>query len=209
MVKGLRLLPFSILLPALLIACGGDGDENGATPSPSEAQEATTPAGRETATASDGVSQGLGSESLTPDQPMPSRFTCDGEDVSPALAWGEPPTGTQSQMLVMEDLDAPGGKFTHWLMHDLPANVRGLPEDVQKTDQPANGEGGIQIENDFGRVGYGGPCPPPGDLHRYEFKLIYLDSPIELEPGASREEVESAAAGHPIGSSSLIATYQR
>jgi Raf kinase inhibitor-like YbhB/YbcL family protein len=196
-------------LALLLAACGGDGDEGDrGTPAGSPSEDTATPADQPFAPSTGDSSQGLQSEALTPDEPMPERFTCDGEDVSPPLSWGDPPPGTQSLMLVMEDLDAPGGVFTHWLMHDLDVTARSLPEAVENTERPTSAPG-IQAENDFGETGYGGPCPPPGDPHRYVFTLIYLDSPIELEPGATREEVKAAAAGHPIGDSSLTVTYQR
>jgi Raf kinase inhibitor-like YbhB/YbcL family protein len=173
----------------LLIACG-DSDKDSSATSPRE------------------ESTGLTSDSLEPDQPMPVLFTCDGEDRSPGFSWGEPPAGTQSLMLLMEDLDAPGGTFTHWLIYGLDVSVRSVQEGVEKLEQPANAPG-IQIENDFGEIGYAGPCPPAGNPHRYEFRLVYLDSPIEVKPGAIREDVDAAAAGHPIGGSSFIVTYQR
>jgi Raf kinase inhibitor-like YbhB/YbcL family protein len=202
-------LAMILLMPALLLACGGDDDDDGGASVASVASDVTTPAEQQTAQPADGETPGIRSPSLTPDGAMPPHFTCDGEDVSPELSWGDPTPDTQSFLLVMEDLDAPGGVFTHWLMHEIDASVRSLPEGVDKTAEPANGEGGIQIENDFGDIGYGGPCPPPGELHRYRFRLFYLDSPLELEPGATREEVEAAVAGHPIGETSIIVTYQR
>jgi Raf kinase inhibitor-like YbhB/YbcL family protein len=202
-------LLLAIAIIVSLVACGGDDDGTDSTPAASE-ERGTATAVRtgpsQTTAAGDGQ---LTSESLTPDQPIPARYTCDGEDVSPPLSWGDPPRDTQSFMLLMEDLDAPGGTYLHWLIHDIDVNARGLPEGVAKTAEPANGEGGVQIENDFGETGYGGPCPPAGNPHRYEFKLIYLDSPIELEPGATREQVDAAVAGHPIGESSFIVTYER
>jgi Raf kinase inhibitor-like YbhB/YbcL family protein len=213
----MRTLTFAVagISAFLLVACGGDGDDSRATPTTvRETSVATTPAGEEappaeeTAAADGGEVTALTSESLQPDQPIPARFTCDGEDVSPALTWDEPAERTQSVVLLMEDLDSPGRRFTHWVMYDLDVSVQGLPEGVEKTERPGNAPG-IQIENDFGEIGYGGPCPPAGSPHRYEFSLIYLDGAIELETGATREDLNAAIADRVIGGASFIATYQR
>jgi len=200
-VSGLRLLQLSIALSALLVACGDGGDKSSPTPSGSQAQA--------TASAVEGELRGLGSESLPVDRTIPSRFTCDGEEVSPALSWGAPPPGTESLMLIMDDPDAPGGRFTHWLIYNLDTGARGLPEGVEKIERPANGAGGIQGKNDFGDSGYGSPCPPAGNAHHYDFALIYLDALIELESGASKDEMVNAVKGHELGRSSFTATYQR
>jgi len=138
---------------------------------------------------------------------IPRRFTCDGEDLSPPLAWSEPPEGTRAFALVVDDPDAPGGTFTHWLVYDLPADARSLPEGV-----PAESElpgGGRQGENDFGRTGYGGPCPPRGEQHRYRFAVYALDAPLGLPPGAGRGEVLEAIAGHALARGMLTGTYRR
>src|SRR4030067_2165604 len=89
---------------------------------------------------------------------IPSKYTCDGEDVSPPLSWGNVPGGTKTLALIVDDPDAPGGIFTHWVLFNLPATVTNLPEGVPRLDRLAGG--GIQGEDDFGRKGYGGPCPP-------------------------------------------------
>jgi Raf kinase inhibitor-like YbhB/YbcL family protein len=138
---------------------------------------------------------------------IPRRFTCDGEDLSPPLTWSEPPEGTRAFALVVDDPDAPGGTFTHWLVYDLPADARSLPEGV-----PAESElpgGGRQGENDFGRTGYGGPCPPRGEQHRYRFAVYALDAPLGLPPGAGRGEVLEAIAGHALARGMLTGTYRR
>ena len=100
---------------------------------------------------------------------IPSKYTCTGEDVSPALSWNGAPQGTKSFALIMEDPDAPSGAFTHWVVYDLAADAHQLPENVSKTDDLSGG--GHQGRNDFRRPGYGGPCPPPGKPHRYFFRL--------------------------------------
>jgi Raf kinase inhibitor-like YbhB/YbcL family protein len=138
---------------------------------------------------------------------IPAKYTCDGEDVSPPLTWGEVPEGTQSFALIMDDQDAPGGMFTHWALFNLPANNHELPEAVPIQGQLANGA--LQGKNGFGEIGYGGPCPPPGHLHRYQFTVYALDQPLNLKAGASKKQVIDAMRGHTLAQGQLIGTYQR
>lgn len=138
---------------------------------------------------------------------IPSKYACTGEDVSPALSWSGAPQGTKSFALIVEDPDAPSGTFTHWIVYDLPAEARQLPENVSKTDDLSGG--GRQGRNDFRRAGYGGPCPPPGKPHRYFFKLYALNSPLNLPAGASRREVEDALRGHVIAQAELMGKFGR
>jgi len=149
----------------------------------------------------------LESSRLNPGDDIPRQFTCDGEDVSPPLAWGTPPTGTQSFCLVAEDPDAPGGTFVHWLLYDLPANTRTLPENLPKRGQLPNGA--RQGRNGFGRTGYGGPCPPPGPAHRYFFRLYALDKKTNLSAGANRDEMDRAMKGHILSQADLMGKYKR
>ena len=121
---------------------------------------------------------------------IPRKFTCDGADVSPELSWTEPPPGTQSFTLIADDPDAPSGTWTHWVLFDLPAATSSLAEGVTKIDELPGGE--RQGRNDFRKIGYNGPCPPPGKPHRYFFKLYALKGKLDLKPGASRQEVEQA-----------------
>jgi Raf kinase inhibitor-like YbhB/YbcL family protein len=195
-----RLLPLGIASMALIFACGGDGDESSETLGATGSAESTP-------TASEG--QELTSDSLAADGTIPLRFTCDGEDISPALSWGTPPEGTQSLALIMDDPDAPGGNFTHWLIYNLDPGARGLPEGVETTESPTNGAGGVQAENDSGDIGYGGPCPPEGSPHRYRFALTSLDTVIDLGPAASRDQILKAIDDHALEISSLTATYGR
>jgi Raf kinase inhibitor-like YbhB/YbcL family protein len=125
---------------------------------------------------------------------IPIMYTCDGEDISPPLMWGEPPSETQSFVLIMDDPDAPGGVFTHWLLFNLPADSRELPEAVPPDNELANGA--LQGQNDFGTNGYGGPCPPSGSAHHYRFTIYALDQPLDLMAGASRKQVIDAITGH-------------
>jgi Raf kinase inhibitor-like YbhB/YbcL family protein len=119
---------------------------------------------------------------------IPKKFTCDGADVSPELAWTDPPPGTKSFALIADDPDAPSGTWTHWLLFNLPPTVSSLPVGVSKIDELPGGE--RQGRNDFHKIGYNGPCPPPDKPHRYFFKLYALDGKLDLKPGASKHEVE-------------------
>jgi Raf kinase inhibitor-like YbhB/YbcL family protein len=138
---------------------------------------------------------------------IPPEHTCDGGDRSPPLSWGHLPAGTQSLALIMHDLDAPGGDFTHWLLLDLPPEQRDLEAGVPTDGQLPNGA--RQGRNGFGRLGYGGPCPPPGRAHRYVIDLYALDAPLGLNPGATREAVEAATRGHVLGQAALTGGYSR
>lgn len=149
----------------------------------------------------------LQSSAFKPGEEIPKKFTCDGPDVSPALSWGEAPTGTQSISLIMDDPDAPVGTWVHWVLYDLPADAHSLPEGVPKDNELSNGA--RQGRNDFRKVGYGGPCPPPGPAHRYFFKLYALDAKMNLKAGASKAELEKAMKGHILGQAELMGRYGR
>ena len=138
---------------------------------------------------------------------IPGKYTCSGEDVSPALSWSGAPPDTKDFALILEDPDAPSGTFTHWLVYDLPPGVHQLPENVARQDDLSGG--GRQGRNDFHRVGYGGPCPPPGRPHRYFFRLFALNSVLSLPAGASRHEVETAIRGHVIAQAELMGKFGR
>jgi Raf kinase inhibitor-like YbhB/YbcL family protein len=133
-------------------------------------------------------------------QAIPVQFTCDGADQTPPLAWGEPPAETKSFALVVDDPDAPSGTFRHWGAYDIPGSARSIPS-----------SGFAQAANDFGKPGYGGPCPPPGHgPHHYHFKLFALDvEKLGVSPGAKIEQVESEAQKHAIGRGELVGTYER
>jgi Raf kinase inhibitor-like YbhB/YbcL family protein len=138
---------------------------------------------------------------------IPSRFTCDGANISPALHWSAPPKDTRSFALVMDDPDAPGRTWVHWLIYDLPPGARELPEWVPPDARLASGA--QQGRNDFRRPGYGGPCPPPGPAHRYFFKLYALDTTLDLGDGAKRAQLERAMRGHILAEAELMGRYQR
>jgi Raf kinase inhibitor-like YbhB/YbcL family protein len=138
---------------------------------------------------------------------IPVKYTCQGEDVSPSVAWGEPPTGTQSFTLIVDDPDAPGGVFTHWVLFNIPSHSLELPEAIPtQAELPS---GALQGRNDFGRIGYGGPCPPPGSPHRYQFILYAVEQPLDLKAGVSKKQVLNAMQGHVLAEGQLMGTYQR
>jgi Raf kinase inhibitor-like YbhB/YbcL family protein len=149
----------------------------------------------------------LKTSAFKPGGDIPTKFTCDGSDTSPALTWENPPPDTQSFALVVEDPDAPGGTWVHWVVYDLPPTEHELPEGL-----PAEGQlpsGARQGRNDFKKVGYGGPCPPRGPAHRYYFKLYALDTMLGLRPGAKRAEVERAMRDHILARAEVIGRYRR
>ncbi|MBO0797303.1 MAG: YbhB/YbcL family Raf kinase inhibitor-like protein [Blastocatellia bacterium] len=134
---------------------------------------------------------------------IPIRYTCDGDDLSPPLRWSDIPPNTKSIALICEDPDAPSGAFTHWVLYNLPPAVTELPESVPAEERLANGA--IQGRNDFKRIGYGGPCPPPGDgAHRYFFKLYALDTELQIQG-----DIVPAMAGHILATGNLMGKYQR
>jgi hypothetical protein len=139
--------------------------------------------------------------------PIPRRHTCDGEDVSPPLAWKDAPAKTQSFALVCDDPDAPAGTWVHWVIYGIPASASALAEGVKPTATLEDGS--RQGKNDFRRTGWGGPCPPRGTTHRYFFRLWALDRAVELPPGATRADLEQAVAGHTLGKAELMGRYTR
>ncbi len=139
--------------------------------------------------------------------PIAVRYTCDGADLSPALAWSEVPAAAQSLALIADDPDAPAGAWTHWLLWNIPARATFLAENAPKVELLDNGA--RQGVNDFRRIGYGGPCPPPGHPHRYFFRLFALDVRLDLKPGAARGELERAMAPHILAQTQWMGTYKR
>jgi Raf kinase inhibitor-like YbhB/YbcL family protein len=138
---------------------------------------------------------------------IPQQYTCDGPDLSPPLRWAAPPEGTQSLVLIADDPDAPAGTWVHWVLYDLPPGQRELAEGLPQQETPA--EGGTQGKNDFGKLGYGGPCPPKGKPHRYFFRLYALDIKVDLSPGATKGEVLEKMAGHVLAEAELVGRYGR
>jgi Raf kinase inhibitor-like YbhB/YbcL family protein len=159
------------------------------------------------AQAQGGISMHISSSAFSEGGTIPKKFTCEGSDLSPELSWKGAPSNVQSFALIMDDPDAPVGMWVHWVLYNLPANAKDLPEGVEKTEQLPNGA--VQGRNDFRKIGYGGPCPPAGKPHRYLFKLYALDRKLDLKAGASKAELEAAMKGHILGQAQLMGRYGR
>ena len=141
---------------------------------------------------------------------IPTQFTCDGANRSPALQWSGAPDQTAAYALIVEDPDAPSGTFIHWVLYDIPSNVHAIPEGIAKGPTVASLGGAKQGETGFkGTPGYGGPCPPKGPAHHYHFRLFALDKSLGLKAGASRDDVMQAMRGHEVGRGELVGTYAR
>lgn len=153
------------------------------------------------------VSFELSSASFAATQMIPKKFTCDGSDTSPELSWKDAPNAVRSFALIADDPDAPVGTWVHWVLYNLPADAKELPEGVLKQKQLSNGA--LQGRNDFRKIGYGGPCPPAGKPHRYFFKLYALDTKLDLEAGASKADLEGAMKGHILGQAQIVGLYKR
>lgn len=138
---------------------------------------------------------------------IPAKYTCSGENVSPPLTWSGVPASAQSLVLIVHDPDSPSGDYTHWLLYAMPGGTSQLAENVAKEPEVAGV--GRQGTNDFRKLGYGGPCPPPGKPHRYLFHLYALDVLPGLATGARRAEVEDAIRGHVVAEGELIGTFGR
>jgi Raf kinase inhibitor-like YbhB/YbcL family protein len=152
----------------------------------------------------------LSSPSFRNNQPIPAKHSCEGADASPALKWEGAPASTKSFALICDDPDAPGGSWVHWVLYDIPAGATELPENVAKTETVAALSNAKQGMTDFGRVGYGGPCPPRGHgVHHYHFRLYALDTELKLVPRATRRQLEAAMKGHVVAQAELVGTYQR
>jgi len=132
---------------------------------------------------------------------MPRIYTCDDKNMSPPLEWTGVPSDTVSLALIMDDPDAPMGTWVHWVLYNLPADQSGLKQG--KSDR------GMEGKNDFNRLGYGGPCPPKGSVHRYYIKIYALDTRLDLKSGATKAQVESAMGGHILAQGQLMGSYGR
>lgn len=153
------------------------------------------------------VAFALSSSAFADGAAIPAKYTCDGVDVSPPLAWTGAPEGTRTFALIVDDPDAPAGTWVHWVLYNLSGVVHALPESVAKAESVL--AGAMQGRNDFKRVGYGGPCPPPGKPHRYRFTLYALDGPLALDAGVTKADVERALRGHVMAQAQLTGRYGR
>jgi Raf kinase inhibitor-like YbhB/YbcL family protein len=176
----------SWLLAALILCCGTAG---------------------RSVTGGNAMTLSMKSSAFAHEGDIPQKHTCSGADVSPELSWSDPPAGTQSFSLIMDDPDAPGATWVHWVLYNLPAETRELPEGVPKELELKDGS--RQGRNDFARPGYGGPCPPRGAPHRYYFKLYALDTRLNLAPGATKADLEKAMKGHILAQAQLMGRFKR
>ena len=149
----------------------------------------------------------LSSSSFAHDERIPPHYTCQEADVSPPLTWTDPPPNTKSVALIVDDPDAPGGTWVHWVIYQLPSSLRALPEAIPADDTLPDGS--RQGLNDFHQIGYRGPCPPPGPAHRYRFTLYALDASLTLPQRVTRATLEQAIAGHMLAHAQLIGRFQR
>lgn len=175
-----------------------EGDSNGETSPTAATANAEAPE-----TNDDGggpMTMALTSPAFNDGKAIPSKFTCDGEDISPELDWFGTPEGTVSLALIMDDPDAPAGTWVHWVLYNMPMDLSGLREGMTGV--------GVDGTNSWNRTGYGGPCPPSG-THRYYFKLYALDVNLELGPGAKKGDLLAAMEGHILGQAELMGTYSR
>jgi len=147
------------------------------------------------------------STAFTEGQSIPDKYTCSGADISPPLAWNGAPASTKSFALIADDPDAPMGTWVHWVIYNLPSTATSLGENTPRSPELSNGA--KQGVNDFGKTGYGGPCPPPGKPHHYHFKIYALDTLLDLKPSTTKKELLKAISGHVLGEGQLIGTYQR
>ena len=156
------------------------------------------------------MSMTLRSSAFTASGSIPAKYTCEGKDLSPPLAWSDAPPGTKSFALIVDDPDAPDPKaprmtWVHWVLYNLPASANALPEDVSRGALPAGTRSG---RNDWKRPDYGGPCPPVG-RHRYFHKLYALDTVLPDLGTPTKAELERAMQGHVLASAELIGTYEK
>lgn len=137
---------------------------------------------------------------------IPAKYTCDGKDISPPLAWQGVPDEAQALAVIADDPDAPGKTWVHWVVYNIPTNVNELPENYPPSEKADNGI--MQGKNDFKKIGYGGPCPPSG-THRYYFKLYALSKTLDLKPGATKQELLDAMEGKVVAETSFMGKYSR
>ena len=149
----------------------------------------------------------VSSPAFAPGGEIPAQYTCKGSDESPPLEWSGAPAKTAAFALILDDPDAPGGTWVHWVMWNLPAGVTSVSQGVPRTERLDNGAG--QGRNSFRKIGYNGPCPPGRATHRYVFHLYALDAKLDLAPGANRSQLDSAMQGHILAQTEYMGTFHR
>lgn len=191
-----------------VVAAGGN---RGGQETTTEVQETTTEAGgmQETTTAA-GAEFSITASAWANGETIPTKYTCEGENTSPSLSISNPPEGTQAFALVMDDPDAPNPPFVHWLLWNIPANAREIPEGVPTSETVETLDGAVQGANGTGELGYVGPCPPEGDpQHTYLFSLYALEEPLDLDPGAAYDEVLTALFPKALARARYVGQYER
>lgn len=148
------------------------------------------------------IAMELFSSSFKAGQAIPAQYTCDGADISPDLKWQNIPAGTKSLVLILDDPDAPGGIWDHWIVFNIPPAIKGIPEGAKIPPTSSMGK------NSWGTTEYRGPCPPD-TTHRYFFRLYALDTVLKLAPGSSKAQVKMAMQGHVLANTELMGTYDR
>jgi Raf kinase inhibitor-like YbhB/YbcL family protein len=149
----------------------------------------------------------LSSSNFANNTHIPVKFTCSGENKSPALAWANVPPSAKSLALIVRDPDAPSGNFVHWVIFDIPPSINSMPEGIPPTSKTAFAA--TQGQNGRGETGYTGPCPPPGKDHHYHFHFYALDDTVNLTSDADADQVESAIQGHVLGENDLVGIFAR
>jgi Raf kinase inhibitor-like YbhB/YbcL family protein len=175
------------------------------TPQAATSQSSTA---SETLSVEASMSLELTSDAFANGQSIPAKYACTGRNISPALTWNDPPAGTQSFALIMDDPDAPMGTWVHWVLFNIPADRRGLEEDLPVTGKNVDPNAIFVGKNSSNNIAYDGPCPPSG-THRYYFKLYALDTQISLLPGATKEQVLREMEGHILAQGELMGTFSK
>ncbi|MEN6305704.1 MAG: YbhB/YbcL family Raf kinase inhibitor-like protein [Armatimonadia bacterium] len=205
----LRLLSGLTVLGMLAGTMVLGGCRGGAPPASSTLPQTTVPKETKPVETMTSTTLKLTSTSLQDGMPIPVRYTADGKNLSPELAWQDVPEGVAELALIVEDPDAPSGDFVHWVVYSIPSSMNGLAEGLPTGHHPDAQVPFVQGRNDFGKVGYNGPAPPPGKVHHYHFRLMALDQKLNLPANADKKDLRQAVRGHIIAESELVGTYQR
>jgi Raf kinase inhibitor-like YbhB/YbcL family protein len=190
-----RSIFYSLLLISVILASCSSSTTTTAQPSATSISESESTATEAT------MSLTLTSDAFANGQSIPAKYSCVGKNISPALAWNEPPAGTQSFALIVDDPDAPAGTWVHWVLFNIPVSRLSLDESMDTSAMSAG-------RNSSGKMSYDGPCPPSG-THRYFFKLYALDSTLSLSPGATKEQLLAAMKGHILAQGELMGTFSK
>lgn len=199
-------------LLSVLVSCQkqGPGTDVSAPPSAGSVEApGQAPEDNGTAEEAKAVDWRISSEAFADGGDIPSEYTCSGAEVSPPLKWTDPPEGCVELALICDDPDAPRGDWVHWVIYGLGADVRELPKELPRDPKLTEPVAATQGKNDSRKIGYNGPCPPPGPAHRYLFKLYALNEELNLEPGATKAELLAAMEGKTVATAKLTGKFGR